>query len=227
MSEPEKALQSFLQRWSRRKVAAQERGAEEPDAQTQATDKAQPSPRNEPSPESAATPFDPASLPPIESIGAESDVRAFLAPGVPVELTRAALRRAWTSDPAIRDFIGLAENQWDFTKPEGVPGFGALTLDPELRRTMAALLKEAPADAEKSPDAAVPAAETAQNSGKTGLPDPAATSLPYKSTAGPVEAGSPAFRPGDGDHAAMQSGTPSDRPDGRPAERRHGGALPE
>jgi hypothetical protein len=32
----------------------------------------------------------------------------------------------WTSDPAIRDFIGLAENQWDFTDPTGIPGFGAL-----------------------------------------------------------------------------------------------------
>jgi hypothetical protein len=36
-------------------------------------------------------------LPSIESIVAESDVRAFLAPGVPPELTRAALRRAWST----------------------------------------------------------------------------------------------------------------------------------
>ena len=37
------------------------------------------------------------------SITAATDIRAFLAPGVPAELTRAALRRAWTADPAIRD----------------------------------------------------------------------------------------------------------------------------
>ena len=49
-----------------------------------------------------------------ESIVAESDVRAFLAPGVPPELTRAALRRTWSADPKIRDFIGLSENSWDF-----------------------------------------------------------------------------------------------------------------
>ena len=75
----------------------------------------------------AESPFDAANLPPIESIGAASDIRPFLAPGVPAELTRAALRRAWSTDPAIRDFIGLSENSWDFNAPDGVPGFGSLT----------------------------------------------------------------------------------------------------
>ena len=45
---------------------------------------------------------------------------------MPAELTRAALRQAWASDPAIRDFIGIAENQWDFNDPEAMPGFGLL-----------------------------------------------------------------------------------------------------
>src|SRR5215472_12372094 len=71
--------------------------------------------------------FDAATLPPIESIGAASDIRPFLAPGVPVDLTRAALHRAWSTDPAIRDFIGLSENSWDFNAQDGVPGFGSLT----------------------------------------------------------------------------------------------------
>jgi Protein of unknown function (DUF3306) len=71
-------------------------------------------------------PFDPASLPSIGSITADTDIVAFLKSDVPTELTRAALRRAWTSDPAIRDFIGIAENQWDFNDPYGIPGFGRL-----------------------------------------------------------------------------------------------------
>jgi hypothetical protein len=83
--------------------------------------------------------FAPTALPPIEAITATSDVRAFLARGVPEELTRAALRRAWVTDPTIRDFVGPAENQWDFTKPEDVPGFGSLELSPELRRIVASL----------------------------------------------------------------------------------------
>jgi hypothetical protein len=65
-------------------------------------------------------------LPSIDSITADTDIVAFLKSGVPTELTRAALRRAWTSDPAIRDFIGIAENQWDFNDPNGISGFGRL-----------------------------------------------------------------------------------------------------
>jgi hypothetical protein len=77
----------------------------------------------------AAAPFDLASLPSIESIVADSNIGAFLQSGVPAELTRAALRRAWESDPAIRDFIGIAENQWDFNDPSAIPGFGPLQAD--------------------------------------------------------------------------------------------------
>ena len=44
-------------------------------------------------------------------------------------MTRAALRRAWTSDPAIRDFVGLVENGWDFNDPSAMAGFGAITAD--------------------------------------------------------------------------------------------------
>ena len=71
-------------------------------------------------------PFDPASLPSIETITVNTDIRGFLQSRVPAELTRAALRRAWASDPAIRDFIGIAENQWDFNDPDSIPGFGPL-----------------------------------------------------------------------------------------------------
>jgi len=74
----------------------------------------------------ASPSFDPASLPPIESITIDTDIRAFLQSGVPTTLAQAALRRVWVSDPAIRDFIGIAENQWDFTDPTSIPGFGPL-----------------------------------------------------------------------------------------------------
>src|SRR6202140_1701879 len=71
-------------------------------------------------------PFDVASLPSVEAIAAETDIRGFLQSRVPAELTRAALRQAWANDPAIRDFIGIAENQWDFNDPNAIPGFGPL-----------------------------------------------------------------------------------------------------
>jgi hypothetical protein len=118
----------FLQRWSRRKQAAvaDTRKAQEQPAPTPAAegDKA------------GAEAFDPATLPPIDSISAISDVRDFLRAGVPAELTRAALRRAWSADPAIRDFIGLAENSWDFTAPDAIPGFGPLNASPEEIRQL-------------------------------------------------------------------------------------------
>src|ERR1700730_8321043 len=87
--------------------------------QTQATENLQPPPTE--------SPFNAANLPPIESIGAGSDIRPFLAPGVPTDLTRAALRLAATTDPTIRDFVGLSEASADFNAQDGVPGFGSLT----------------------------------------------------------------------------------------------------
>jgi hypothetical protein len=135
------ADESFLTRWSRRKrrtaTARRDRPAPERtgDRTPRATLEA-PSSAQEPS-----QLVDLASLPPIESICAGSDVRAFLTPGVPADLARAALRRAWSAEPAIRDFIGLSENSWDFTAPDGVPGFGSVTGE-EVRRLLSQLLGE-------------------------------------------------------------------------------------
>jgi hypothetical protein len=75
--------------------------------------------------ESSPPAFDPASLPSIELIDAATDIRPFLEACVPEDLARAALRSTWSADPAIRDFIGIAESQWDFNDPASIPGFGA------------------------------------------------------------------------------------------------------
>ncbi len=127
--------EDFLKRWSRRKrdVAKEEASrAPEPDVATEAAA----------APGKTEAQFDPATLPPIESITSLSDVTAFLREGVPAELTRAALRRVWTADPAIRDFVGLAENAWDFTDPNAMPGFGPLEDTDEVRRMIARVVGE-------------------------------------------------------------------------------------
>jgi hypothetical protein len=118
----------FLARWSRRKREAKVAADAPAPAQTAET----------PNPASPVTAEDPAnaevdlsSLPPIDSITAASDVTAFLRQGIPPELSRAALRRAWAADPAIRDFVGLAENAWDFNDPHAMPGFGPLDCSEE------------------------------------------------------------------------------------------------
>jgi Protein of unknown function (DUF3306) len=79
-------------------------------------------------------------LPPIDAITATTDIRPFFAAGVPEELKHAALRRAWLADPAIRDFVGIAENQWDFTAggaPGGAPGFGPLSAADDIGKLLA------------------------------------------------------------------------------------------
>src|SRR5690349_17593895 len=148
MSEDEK----FLARWSSRKLAsrtpaaaseapAQQRPRDDADGLANAA-VAAPA-------EDAATPpdqpFDPAQLPPLDSIGADTDITAFLRREVPPELTRAALRRAWTSDPAIKNFVGLVENGWDFNDPTAMPGFGPITPEEvaRLAGTVIAALPEA------------------------------------------------------------------------------------
>jgi hypothetical protein len=104
--------------------------------------------------------FDPASLPSIETITVNTDIRGFLQSRVPAELTRAALRQAWASDPAIRDFIGIAENQWDFNDPDSIPGFGPLLESDNLpgllaqalgrRDKLAGMIPEMPVSVEPS-----------------------------------------------------------------------------
>jgi hypothetical protein len=93
--------------------------------------------------------FDPASLPSIESIEINTDIRGFLQPRVPPELTRAALRRAWASDPAIRDFIGIAENQWDFNDPTSIFGFGPMRASDNVPALLAQALGKLQDIAEK------------------------------------------------------------------------------
>ena len=152
MSEPE----NFLERWSKRKLANAEPAVPEqqefPPQTEKGIDAATPVASGDASNVSAANtedkPFDLASLPSIESIGANTDVTAFLRPGVPADLTRAALRRAWSSDPAIRDFVGLVENGWDFNDPNAMGGFGPIGAG-EAARLLAQAMGELPELAEK------------------------------------------------------------------------------
>src|SRR3546814_7221733 len=68
----------------------------------------------------------PGPLPSLENLTAESDLTAFLREGVPESLKKAALRKMWLLDPAIRDHVGLAECTWDFNRPGSIPGFGPI-----------------------------------------------------------------------------------------------------
>ena len=217
MSDTERSLQDFLQRWSRRKLASEEHLTDKPGPLTEPAGRSAPSSPVDALADGATEAFDPTNLPAIESIDAATDIRAFLARGVPTELTRAALRRAWVSDPAIRDFIGLAENQWDFTKPDTVPGFGSLELTPELRTMVARLVGEPSAKDERTAHTKPAGERIVETSGKTLVPDPAANS---------TRASSPsALRQSSGVNAASQNDITVREP--APVKWKHGGALPK
>lgn len=137
--------ENALSRWSRLKHQSASQGRDGSKPPPRAAEAAPPA-TSASDKEALAEPFDVASLPPIESIVAGSDITAFLQKGVPAALTRAALRQAWVSDPAIRDFIEIAENQWDFTHPERIPGFGPLGSADELQSLLARALGELPTE---------------------------------------------------------------------------------
>src|SRR5437899_465253 len=126
--------EEFLARWSRRKREAK--------AAVDAPPLTEPAETPDPAPSATAenpanAEVDLANLPPVESITAATDITAFLRHGIPPELSRAALRRAWAADPAIRDFVGLAENAWDFNDPHAMPGFGPLDCSAEQLKALA------------------------------------------------------------------------------------------
>jgi hypothetical protein len=166
-------------------------------------------------PSDAASPaaVDPASLPAIESIVADTDIQQFLHEAVPAELTRAALRSAWTADPAIRDFVGIAENQWNFNDYGCIPGFGPLeAADYLVDRALGSLTnvaQQSPQDTEHAEQSNLPHSEPVEEvkpaaaaSLKEKITDVLATAGPRETTGG--EAGSGALAP-----------------------RSHGGALPQ
>ena len=170
MTEPE----NFLQRWSQRKLAKGDEASErEPPTQDDNKNEKAAAPPQDVAAAAPAEdkPFDLSSLPSIESIDANTDVTVFLRPGVPPELSRAALRRAWSADPAIRDFVGLVENGWDFNDPNAMPGFGPITPG-EVARLAAQMLGQLP-DPEHGE-----AAEAAKNEALAGRDEQAPAPLP-------------------------------------------------
>lgn len=237
MSEPE----TFVARWSRLKREAGKAADEEPCKNpSRPEDEVVPATAGEAALEAAKgegadePAFAPATLPPIESITADTDIRDFLRSGVPAELTKAALRHVWTADPAIRDFIGIAENQWDFTDPAAIPGFGPLQASDDVGELVAQAMGEARDTAERLAEA--PAAD---HQAAVSVHRNTAPAKPPPSTAGVQNLGiseekpSPSMpaKPAGNEHSRVDVAVQDDpRPEipGRfPNRRGHGSALPQ
>jgi hypothetical protein len=218
MSEPE----NFLARWSRRKAEAEQPAGRARDANEKADPQEQPggvaADAKQQETKKEGEQVDLSKLPPIESIGPETDIRAFLQKGIPPELTRAALRQVWTSDPAIRNFIGIAENQYDFATGSDIPGFGPLTPADDVARMVRQIMGEgvprppSPSEPEPSPEAEAEASQQSKEPAQVAESPPAPQQLATLEDA-PLE-----------DAAAQQNG-PTEEEDS-PASHSHGGALP-
>jgi Protein of unknown function (DUF3306) len=168
MSEAE----GFLGRWSRLKREAATDGAREEDPSGPESPSAadQPAAGAEPA-------VDLEALPPIESLTAESDYKPFLAQGVPEELRRLALRKAWTTNPQIANFRGFADYDWDCN----APGYGQLLPIDDIKRLCDAVLR--PAKEEKEDAVEAPAADAE--------PGPAVPRVEHDPTAAPAAPADP------------------------------------
>jgi hypothetical protein len=210
--------EEFLKRWSRRKQEAKVAVPAPPAPAAETKDAAIP---NTPvaAPEAE---IDLSKLPPIDSITAGTDITEFLRKGIPAELSRAALRRAWAADPAIRDFVGLAENAWDFTDPNAMPGFGPLQGTPEqigamVERVLGGVRETAEKLASELPEKEQVQQESDREPGALAstdaLPAPAGVGPSSPAQAERVAAAQPEASEEDGDDAPVR-------------RRTHGSALP-
>jgi hypothetical protein len=239
MSDPE----GFLSRWARLKREADETPQT---SQDDASTKPSPdTPRGASSADSVASSgtapadelgVDLSALPSIDSITAATDIRGFLAPGVPAELTRAALRRAWVADPTIRDFIGIAENQWDFTAPDSIPGFGPLGPLDDVRRMLARVMGDGEEPERPAASEVIASAENAADlaaGGETTASGSAESCATRGETAAvAAESSAPLALPADDVQcgevtSAVHKDEVDDAASGAPTRRNHGGALPK
>lgn len=143
--------EGFLGRWSRlkRERAAVEDRRDQPEQEGEAADAEMvPAPAADiPSDERAEGDGEPLDLPPIDSLGKDSDFTVFMKEGVPEELRRQALRKLWLTDPVLANLDGLLEYGEDFSEPwrtgsvvktlyrvgKGMPGvFEAIAEEPVL-----------------------------------------------------------------------------------------------
>jgi hypothetical protein len=198
----------FLARWSRRKRAARS-GEVEPEAEAEA----KAAERRAPEPEPAASePAEP--LPSLDDLTAESDLAAFLREGVPAALRNAAMRKMWSLDPVVRDYVGPSEYAWDFNRPGSMAGFGALGTRPSIAGLLSTARRVLP-DASSRP-AQEPEAPPRQ----------AADDAPEQDAGAPPDPGRPAepeagAAPAETERQAAPEASPRTPP--RP---RHGRALP-
>lgn len=187
----------FLSRWSRRKAEVREQER----VQTPASDPAEPVAEPE-----AEVEFDPATLPSIDSLTAESDFSVFLKKGVPTALRTAALRKLWVTEPSVVNYKALVEYNWDFT----APGYGDLLPTDDVAKMAKHIFSGF--SQEPKPEDVPQQAETGPD--QQPLDSQEVLPAPEEQPIAEVQSESPDAEP------------VAETPDAPAPRRRHGGALP-
>jgi hypothetical protein len=200
MPKPTKDDDSFLGRWSRKKLAQPVK------------EEVLPEPEQPPEP-ADEDPYDEelvATLPALDDLTAASDIRVFLQHGVPKALRNAALRRKWMLVPGIRDHKDPAvDYAWDWNTPGGVPGDGVAPSPEKVGQMLRDLIMPRH-DVQKDVVAAVTQDDAA--------PDPV---MPVETADDPLPAAEPQVA-----KAAEPTTKPEPTETPSVSRRRHGGALP-
>ena len=180
---PQDEQEGFLTRWSRRKDASRKgetlpeptddadgEALEAADTLQDAPPAADPATGDEEASPPAETEPD---LPPLESLGADSDYSAFMAEGVPQDLRQKALKKLFHS-PKFNVRDGLDDYDWDFSNPEPLGNIVTAEMRYRIERELERLagLDE---DEEKPEDApAVAAVEAGEHDETDDREDPEA-----------------------------------------------------
>jgi hypothetical protein len=217
----------FLGRWSGRKRAAREEerrdteqpadaAAGAPDGRPGAEDAGGPdrdetgavAPAGDENGEEPISEEELARLPPVAEAERSADLRPYLRRGVPPELRRAALRRMWSLNPAIRDYVDPAlDYAWDFN----APATGQATAAAGVARLLGTAVRDAAVDQVRAGAAGPPEGvgrQTRDARGSVAVPPPERSPEDVRTASAPAPA----------ETAPAASGS------GR--RRRHGGAIP-
>ncbi|GJE16012.1 DUF3306 domain-containing protein [Methylobacterium marchantiae] len=140
----------FLSRWSKRKRAlVRDTAPVAVPAEAPQVEDASPSDAVDES--DLLSPEELAKLPSVDSLTAATDLTQFLRAGVPLLMRKAALRRMWSVDTDIRDYVSEArEYAYDWNAVGGVPGNGPLLPTDDIKAMLRDIFDGTPAPEDTS-----------------------------------------------------------------------------